>query len=77
MEKKWTVACLIQGKEIWIVKLRDVNSLNDSELLKGQMLLVRSSDRLELEDEDDFLVQVRAIPSCLTLAMHVSQCYNC
>lgn len=46
-----------KGKEIWIVKLRDVNSLNDSELLKGQMLLVRSSDRLELEDEDDFLVQ--------------------
>ena len=48
----------MQGKEIWIVKLRGCDSLNESELLRGQTLLVRSSDRPELEDEDDFLVQV-------------------
>ena len=48
----------MQGREIWIVKLRGYDSLNESELLKGQMLLVSSTDRPELEDEDEFLVQV-------------------
>lgn len=48
----------MQGREIWIVKLRDCDSLNESELLRGQTLLVSSTDRPELEDEDDFLVQV-------------------
>ncbi|KAL3157681.1 hypothetical protein ABBQ32_012117 [Trebouxia sp. C0010 RCD-2024] len=46
-----------KGREIWIVKLRDCDSLNESELLRGQTLLVSSTDRPELEDEDDFLVQ--------------------
>lgn len=48
----------MQGREIWIVKLRGCDSLNESELLRGQTLLVSSTDRPELEDEDDFLVQV-------------------
>lgn len=48
----------MQGREIWIVKLRGCDSLNKSELLRGQTLLVSSTDRPELEDEDDFLVQV-------------------
>ncbi|KAL3159705.1 hypothetical protein ABBQ38_010111 [Trebouxia sp. C0009 RCD-2024] len=46
-----------KGREIWIVKLRGCDSLNKSELLRGQTLLVSSTDRPELEDEDDFLVQ--------------------
>ena len=48
----------MQGREIWIVKLRGCDSLNESELLRGQTLLVSSTDKPELEDEDDFLVQV-------------------
>ena len=48
----------MQGREIWIVKLRGCNSLNESEVLRGQTILVSSTDRPELEDEDDFLVQV-------------------
>ena len=48
----------LQGREIWIVKLRGYDSLTDSESLRGQKLLVSSTDRPELEDEDDFLVQV-------------------
>lgn len=48
----------MQGREIWIVKLRGCNSLNESEVLRGQTILASSTDRPELEDEDDFLVQV-------------------
>lgn len=48
----------MQGREIWIVKLRGCNSLNESEILRGQTILVSSTDRPELEDEDEFLVQV-------------------
>ena len=48
----------MQGREIWIVKLRGCDSLNESELLRGQTLLVSSTDRPELEDKDEFLVQV-------------------
>ena len=47
-----------QGREIWIVKLQGVDSLTESETLRGQTLLVSSTDRPELEDEDEFLVQV-------------------
>lgn len=47
-----------QGREAWIVKLRGIDSLNDSQLLRGQTLLVDSADRPFLEDEDDFLTQV-------------------
>lgn len=46
-----------KGREIWIVKLRGVDSLTESETLRGQTLLVSSTDRPELEDEDEFLVQ--------------------
>lgn len=46
-----------KGREIWIVKLRGIDSLTESETLRGQILLVSSSDRPELEDEDDFLIQ--------------------
>ncbi|KAL0036429.1 hypothetical protein WJX77_007389 [Trebouxia sp. C0004] len=46
-----------KGREIWIVKLRGVDSLTQSETLRGQTLLVSSTDRPELEDEDEFLVQ--------------------
>ncbi|DBB09767.1 TPA: hypothetical protein ACH3X3_001400 [Trebouxia sp. C0006] len=46
-----------KGREIWIIKLRGVDSLTESETLRGQTLLVSSTDRPELEDEDEFLVQ--------------------
>lgn len=49
---------MLQGRDIWIVKLRGVNSLNDSQLLRGTVLLVDGADRPELEDEDEFLAQV-------------------
>lgn len=53
-----TPSLLLQGREIWIVKLRGYDSLTESESLRGQILLVSSTDRPELEDEDEFLVQV-------------------
>lgn len=40
------------------MKLRGCNSLNESEILRGQTLLVSSTDRPEVEEEDEFLVQV-------------------
>ena len=66
----------MQGREIWIVKLRGCNSLDDSELLRGQTLLVSSTDRPELEDEDDFLVQVcYAVSSmCQTNTQNIRGC---
>lgn len=60
-----------QGREIWIVKLRGVDSLTESETLRGQTLLVSSTDRPELEDEDEFLVQVSfASRTGFTLVMY-------
>lgn len=58
---------MLQGRDIWIVKLQGVNSLNDSQLLRGTILLVDSADRPELEDEDEFLAQVWSWYCHLTL----------
>ena len=72
-----------QGREIWIVKLRGIDSLTESETLRGQTLLVSSTDRPELEDEDEFLVQVIDVHTaglrgfcyvCATLMTSVQLC---
>lgn len=63
----------LQGREIWIVKLRGYDALNDSETLRGQTLLVSSTDKPEIEDEDDFLSQVcRLIFSMLQHYLHAA-----
>ena len=64
-----------QGREIWIVKLRGIDSLTESETLRGQTLLVSSTDRPELEDEDEFLVQVTDAYS--RLEKHILLCLCC
>ena len=39
------------------MKLRGIDSLNDAQLLHGQMLLIEGDDRPHLEDDDEFLTQ--------------------
>lgn len=48
----------VQGNEAWIVKLEGVESPEEAALLRGHALLIPASAREELEDEDEFYVQV-------------------
>lgn len=49
-----------QGNEVWIVKLEGIDTPEDARLLRGHSLLIPPSARGELEDEDEFYVQVRS-----------------
>jgi hypothetical protein len=45
---------------VWIVKLEGVESPEEARLLRGHSLLIPATARAQLEDEDEFYVQVGA-----------------
>ena len=54
---------MLQGNEVWLVKLEGIDGPEDAEALRNHRLLIRAADRPPLEDEDEFYVQVRCLTS--------------
>jgi len=48
---------VLQGREVWLVKLKGVESPEEATLLRGRTLLIPSSAREPLDDDDEFYVQ--------------------
>ena len=48
---------MLQGKEVWLVKLKGVDTPEAAEAFKAQRLMMAASDRPVLEDDEEFYVQ--------------------
>lgn len=48
---------IYKGREVWIVKLKGINSPEEVTDIRGHILLISASEREVLEDEDEFYVQ--------------------
>jgi len=46
-----------KGREVWIVKLKGVNTPEEAQVIRGHALLVHESVRDTLDDEDEFYIQ--------------------
>ena len=57
VELEWGRTTIFKGREIWIVKLEEINSPEEAALIKGQTLLIPAAAREPLDDEDEFYVQ--------------------
>lgn len=47
---------MLQGKEVWLVKLKGVDTPEAAEAFKAQRLMMAASDRPVLEDDEEFYV---------------------
>lgn len=47
----------VQGKEVWLIKLKGIETPEAAEALRGQGLLMAAQDRPPLDDEEEFYVQ--------------------
>ena len=47
----------MQGREVWLLKLKGYDSPEAADMLKGLRLLMRICDRPALDSEQDFYVQ--------------------
>ena len=50
-------ASIYKGREVWIVKIKGINSPEEVQAIRGYALCVHESVREDLEDEDEFYVQ--------------------
>lgn len=50
-------ASVYKGREVWIVKLKGINTPEEAQTIHGHTLLVHESVRDELDDEDEFYIQ--------------------
>lgn len=50
-------ASVYKGREVWIVKLKGINTPEEAKIIHGHTLLVHESVRDELDDEDEFYIQ--------------------
>jgi 16S rRNA processing protein RimM len=48
---------IYKGREVWIVKLKGINSPEEVTDIRGHILLISASQREVLEDDDEFYVQ--------------------
>eukprot|EP00890_Picochlorum_soloecismus_P001216 jgi/Picsp_1/2095/NSC_05560-R1_protein len=48
---------IYKGREVWIVKLKGINSPEEVKNIRGHILLISASEREVLEDEDEYYVQ--------------------
>ena len=48
---------LLQGKEVWLVKLKGVDTPEEAEAYKAQCLMMSANDRPTLNDDEEFYVQ--------------------
>lgn len=46
-----------KGREVWIVKIKGINSPEEAQEIRGYTLMVHESVREELEDDDEFYIQ--------------------
>ena len=46
-----------QGKEVWLMKLRGIDSPEAADVLKGQRLLMHAEERPSLDSDDEYYVQ--------------------
>lgn len=46
-----------QGRQTWLVKVEGVDSIEEAEQLRGQMLSMSAQERPQIDDEDEFYVQ--------------------
>lgn len=46
-----------KGREVWIVKIKGINSPEEAQEIRGYSLMVHESVREELEDDDEFYIQ--------------------
>ncbi len=72
---------MLQGKEVWLVKLKGIDTPEAAEAFKAQCLLMPEQDRPALEDEEEFYVQelvgmqvtTSKAPSCALLIYTVAK----
>lgn len=50
-------ASVYKGREVWIVKIKGINSPEEAQSIRGYTLMVHESVRDDLDDEDEFYVQ--------------------
>jgi 16S rRNA processing protein RimM len=50
-------ASVYKGREVWIVKIKGINSPEEAQAIRGYTLMVHESVRDDLDDEDEFYVQ--------------------
>lgn len=50
-------ASVYKGREVWIVKLKGINTPEEAQTIHGHTLMVHESVREDLDDEDEFYVQ--------------------
>lgn len=48
---------MAQGKEVWLMKLRGIDSPEAADMLKGQRLLMPADERPSLDSDDEYYVQ--------------------
>jgi hypothetical protein len=53
-----SLLAVLQGREVWLVKLAGTDSPEEADALRGCKLLIRPTDRPPLADEDEFYAQV-------------------
>ena len=57
MVSQGSICQCMQGKEVWLLKLKGVDSPEAADMLKGLRLLMHIRDRPALDSEQDFYVQ--------------------
>ncbi len=48
---------LWQGGQHWLVRVEGVDTVQEAEELRGQVLVISAEDRPEIDDDDEFYVQ--------------------
>ena len=48
---------IYKGREVWIVKIKGINSPEEAQDIRGYTLMVHESVREELDDDDEFYIQ--------------------
>lgn len=57
VELAWGRSSVYKGRDVWIVKLKHINSPEEVTEIRGHTLMIHKSSRDNLEDEDEFYVQ--------------------
>lgn len=68
----------MQGKEVWLLRVKGVDSPEAADMLKGLRLLIRVTDRPPLDSEEEFYVQelIGMQVGTIMLGLHPESCMH-
>ena len=68
----------VQGKEVWLLRVKGVDSPEAADMLKGLRLLIRVTDRPPLDSEEEFYVQelIGMQVGTIMLGLHPESCMH-